>query len=205
MRRSTPSGAGTARGYAKIHGKPWTQRSFRAVATRFGMQFVFGCALGHGARSAHGAGRDLDGSTVGMKATSSEQSGAPRIQAHKAGLFDGSRKRHARMVLASDAPTCSAGGHPPRCGFGRASVEGPWRGAKPREDRPSGAGIRRTMVRTPLRSKALKATLHTDGAGSKGTGNGLTAECDGGCEENARRASVVVTRHGCGGEESFEG
>jgi hypothetical protein len=140
----------------------------------------------------------------GTKATSAEQSGALRIHGH-AWLFDGSRKRHARMVLALDAPTRRAGGHPPRCGFGRASVEGPWRGRKPREDRPSGAGIRRTMVRTQLRSKALKAGLHADRAGSKGTGNGLTAECEGRCEGNVKRASVVVTRHGCGWEESFEG
>jgi len=84
-------------------------------------------------------------------------------------------------------------------------VEGPWRGKKPREDRPSRAGIRRTMVRTYMRSKALKATLHADGAGYGGIGNDSVGECDGWCEENVKRATAVVTRYGCGWEESFEG
>jgi hypothetical protein len=61
------------------------------------------------------------------------------------------------------------------------------------------------MVRTQTRSKALKATLHVDGAETGGAGNGFDEDCEGRREVNVKRATAVATQYGCGWEESFEG
>jgi len=106
------------------------------------------------------------------------------------------------LVLdATPAERAPSAGLQLRLHIGRRTLEG----KKAQGGQAIGRRQRRTMVRTPSRSKALKARFHVGRGWSGRTGNGSIGKHEGRCETNARRATAVVTPYGCGWEESFEG
>jgi len=135
------------------------------VATRRRNAGITGCIFGCGAT--HGPWRRarlrrLDRRSGGPEYGTERCSSNLRLVRSSSG----SGGRGTRIVLDLDATPAERAPSAGNAASVAASVEGPWRGTKPREDRPSTAGIRRAMVRTLPRRKALKARSHGGARGA---------------------------------------